>query len=104
MLKISVLDTLTQRRLVLEGALLPPWVEELNAACERAGEGLKGRQLVIDMTNLTAISPEGENALLQLMHEGVRLRSTGVFTKHVAQQLARRRGNVSGKQRWANRK
>ncbi len=104
MLKISVLDTLAQRRLILEGTLLPPWVEELNKACEGAGEGLNGRQLVIDITNLTVISPEGENALLQLMGEGVRLRSTGVFMKHIAQQLTRRLEKAPGKQRRANRK
>jgi hypothetical protein len=42
------------------------------------------------MQNLIAISPEGENVLVELMNEGVKIRGCGVFTRHVVKQLARR--------------
>jgi hypothetical protein len=47
--------------------------------------------LVVDVKHLTAISPEGENLVLELMNDGVKFRSDGVFTKHILKQLARRR-------------
>jgi hypothetical protein len=89
MLKISVVESPRQRRLILEGKLIVPWVAELTAACEAARANLDGRELVIDLTNLTAVSPEGENLLLELMNEKIRFQS-GVFMKEVLRQLARR--------------
>jgi anti-anti-sigma regulatory factor len=90
MLKISILEEKKQRRLVVEGRLIPPWSDELKAACERAGSGLDGRELVIDLKNLTTIGQEGENLLLELMKQGVRCRGCGVFTNVILKQVARR--------------
>lgn len=90
MLKISVTDKGAQRRLILEGKLIAPWVAELRTACSRAKAELEGRELVIDIENVMVISQEGENALLQLINDGAKFRCRGVLTKHVLQQLARR--------------
>ena len=94
MLKISIVEGRKRRRLVVEGRLVAPWSDELKAACERAGSGLDGRELVIDLKNLTTIGQEGENLLLELMKQGVRFRGCGVFTNEILKQVARRlRGN-----------
>ena len=86
-----------ERRLVLEGKLITPWTEELRSACEKAKANLEGRQLVVDLKNLTVISQEGENLLVALMNEGVKFRCCGVFTRQVMRQLARRaRAQVLG--------
>jgi anti-anti-sigma regulatory factor len=90
MLKISILEEKKQRRLVVEGKLVAPWSDELKAACERAGSGLNGRELVIDLQNLTTISRQGEELLLELMKQGARCRGCGVFTNEILKQVARR--------------
>ena len=74
----------------MEGKLITPWTTELRSACEKARENLKGRELVVDLRNLTVISPEGENLLVTLMNEGIKFRCCGVFTRQVLRQLARR--------------
>lgn len=89
-LKISILDTPNQCRLMLEGRLIAPWAAELRNARKAAQAHLHGRTLVIDLKNLTAISEDGEKALLELLNEGITIRCSGVFTKHVLKQLARR--------------
>jgi hypothetical protein len=89
MLKISTMDIRNQRRLVLEGKLIWPWTTELRCACEHAWKNLEGRELIIDLKNLTVISPEGESLLTALMNEGIKVRSSGVFAKQVVRQLAR---------------
>jgi hypothetical protein len=90
MLRISVVDSRTQRRLVLEGKVIAPWVSELRTTWKTAKTELRGRALVIDLRNITVISQEGENALLELISEGAKFRCSGVLTKHLIQQLTRR--------------
>ncbi len=60
MLKISLIDSSRQRRLVVEGKLIAPWAAELKSTCERARADLRGRELVIEMKQITMISQEGE--------------------------------------------
>lgn len=90
MLKISILEGRKQRRLVVEGKLVAPWCDELKAACERAGSGLNGRELVIDLKNITTISRQGEDLLLELMKQGVGFSCCGVYTSEILKQAARR--------------
>lgn len=90
-LKISLIDGRTQRRLVLEGKLIAPWAAELKSVCVNARADLRGRELILELKHITTISQEGENVLLQLMTEGTTIRCCGdVFTKHVLKQLSRR--------------
>jgi len=72
------------------GGLVAPWSDELKAACEGAGSGLNGRELVIDLKNVMTISQQGENLLLELMQQGIRFRGCGVFTNEILKQVARR--------------
>ena len=89
MLKISVFESSKQRRLVLEGMLIAPWAAELNTACETARADLNGRELVVELKNVVAISEDGKKVLLTLMSCGVKLRAEGVFTKYLLRQIAR---------------
>jgi hypothetical protein len=90
MLKISVIDSPRQRRVIVEGNLLAPWAAELRNACEEARADLLGRDLVIEMQHLTTISQEGENVILELINGGFKFRCRGVFTKQVMKRLTRR--------------
>jgi len=90
MFKISTIDTNRERRLVVEGTLINPWVAELRRTWGAAGETLEGRRVVIDLTNATMIDREGEAAILELMQEGAQFRCSGVLTTHVLKQIARK--------------
>jgi hypothetical protein len=89
MLKISILDTRSHRRLVIEGKLIAPWASELSTVWRQATADLDGRTLVVDVKGLTYIGEDGENVLSEMMKQGARFRSCGVFTKHVLNRLAR---------------
>jgi hypothetical protein len=92
MFKISIVETDALRRLVLEGKLVRPWTAEVESTWRRAGEHLHGRKLVIDLSNVTLISQDGENILFRLMRDGAEFLCRDVFTKHVLRNLARRCG------------
>ena len=91
MFKISIVETPYQRRLILEGKLVSPWTTEVASAWRDAAEQLEGRKLIVDLTNVTMISREGEDALFELMRDGAKFSCGDVLTKHVVKQLARRR-------------
>jgi hypothetical protein len=97
MLRISLIDNDRRRRLIVEGKLIAPWAAELRNACEQARADLRGRELVIEMKHISAISQEGENVILELINGGVKFRCDGVFTKHVVKELTRRAGRNVGK-------
>lgn len=100
MLKITILDTPDRRRLVLEGKLIAPWAAELRNECREAAADLRGRELVIELRNVTCISEDGKKVLLDLMKEGIRFRSSGVFTRHIMKRLAHKiRRNVKEPER-----
>lgn len=88
MFKISTIETSTERRLIVEGALIKPWVAELRKTWNEAGNSLDGRKMIIDLTNATIIDPEGEAAISELMQEGAKFCCSGVLTKHVLKQIA----------------
>jgi len=98
MFKISIVDTRSQRKLVVEGKLIEPWVPELVAARRDAALDLDGRKLIIDLNSLTLISREGEDTILDLMRQGVKFSCGSICTRHLLRRLAR---ECEGKPRQA---
>jgi hypothetical protein len=90
MFKISVVETDSRRRLVLEGTLIDPWTGEVEQTWQSAREQLEGRTLTIDVRNVTLISREGENTLLNMMRKGAKFSGGNLLTRHVLRQLARK--------------
>jgi hypothetical protein len=90
MMRISLVDGPVQRRLIVEGKLISPWAAELMSACKHARADLRGRELVVEMNQVTTISREGENVIVELINAGVKFRCRGVFTRRVLKQLTRR--------------
>ena len=90
-MKISIIESDKERRLILEGKLIAPWATELQRACDEARQSLRGREIGLDLKNLTVISQEGENLLAALMKEGIKVRGCCVFAREVLRKL---RGRV----------
>ena len=95
MFKISIVDTRSQRKLIVEGTLVGPWVAELGTTWRNANQDLDRRKLVIDQRNLTVISREGEDAMFDLMKKGAKFSCGGVLTRHVLKQLVRKKQQES---------
>ena len=90
MLRISTVETRFQRRLILEGKLVEPWLSEFRQVCRNANETLEGRKLVIDLTDLTVIGCEAESILSDLIVQGAKFSCGGVLIRHVLKRLARK--------------
>ena len=90
MLKVTIVEERSQRRLILEGALVEPWVEELEKTWAAAVSESPARRLIIDLTNVTTISNEAEAVLSDLARHGARFLCAGVYTKYQLKQITRR--------------
>lgn len=90
MFRISIVDTESQRKLIVEGRLVSPWTAEVENVWKSAHDRLNGRNLIIDLSNVTLISIDGENTLLKLMEDGAEFSGEGVLTKHVLNRLAQK--------------
>jgi hypothetical protein len=90
MFRISIADTPSRRTLLVEGTLIGAWIAELGTTWRNASQDLGGRKLIIDLTNVTVISREAEDAIFDLMKRGANFSCGGVLTKHVLKQLARK--------------
>ena len=88
MLRISTIDTRFQRKLILEGKMVEPWLGELREVCRSSIETLEGRKLVIDLAGVTVIGCEAESTLSELMLQGAKFSCGGVLIKHVLKRLA----------------
>jgi hypothetical protein len=95
MFKISIADAPWRRTLLVEGTFIGPWIAELGTTWRNASQDLGGRQLVIDLTNVTVISHEGEGAIFDLMKKGANFSCSGVLMRHVLKELARKKPEES---------
>jgi Trm5-related predicted tRNA methylase len=89
MLRITTIETERQRKLVLEGKLIEPWVTELKKSWLEAKQLLNGHKLVIDLCNVTVISPQAESVLLEIKREGARFVCGGILNTHVVRRIER---------------
>lgn len=90
MFRLSTTEGNGHRKLILEGKLVTPWTLEVENAWRTAQESSQGLKLIVDLSNVTLISRDGENTLLGLMRDGARFTGCGVLTKHLLKQLARK--------------
>jgi anti-anti-sigma regulatory factor len=63
MLKITSIEGQKRNRVVVEGRLDAPLENRAESACEKAQANLHGRELIVQLKHLTAISQEGENMM-----------------------------------------
>src|SRR5262245_20340954 len=87
MLKITVVDTQSEQRLVLEGRLAKPDLAELETTWQLARTASGTRRRIVDLRNATFITESAERILLNMQREGAQFVAYGVFTKHRLKQL-----------------
>jgi hypothetical protein len=86
-LKITVMETPTERRWVVQGRLVGPWVSELRTTWKRAHRGQDNRICTIDLNDVTFIDKGGERLLRAMSKQGAKLMAGGIYIKHLLEQL-----------------
>lgn len=87
MLKITITETPTERRFVVQGRLVGPWVTELRTAWKKTDGTHDGRACVLDLSDVTFIDKSGESLLRALCKKGAQFITKGVYIRHVVDEV-----------------
>ena len=90
MLRITVHETPTEKRWILQGRLVGLWVSELRRAWEETHRTDSNRKCVVDLNDVTSIDKNGERLLRVMSKHGAQFIATGIYIKHVLQQRCER--------------
>jgi hypothetical protein len=91
MLRITVTENALEERWVLQGQLTKQSIAELVSSWRTSTAEPSTRRRVVDLNGVTSIDKSGEEALLMMVHDGASFVASGVYTKHLLDQLQARR-------------
>jgi anti-anti-sigma regulatory factor len=89
-LKITIDETPTEKRWILQGRLVGLWVSELRRAWKKTPRTGNNRKCVVDLNDVTSIDKNGERLLRAMSKQGAHFIATGIYIKHVLQQRCER--------------
>jgi outer membrane protein TolC len=98
MLRISLSETPSEERWILHGRLAAPWIGEFRAAWKKHHQNDGQRACLVDLDDVTFIDKSGMRLLRMLARAGARFTASGIYTKHVIEQLnVRRKSGLSNR-------
>jgi ABC-type transporter Mla MlaB component len=93
-LKITITETQTESRWVLQGHLAGPWVCELRKVWKEKHATENEKRCVVDLNDVTFIDKSGERLLRAISKRGADLTAEGMYTKHLLEKLKTRRSTL----------
>jgi ABC-type transporter Mla MlaB component len=87
MLKITIVDTPTEQRIVLFGKLAGPWIGELQRVWEESHQRLGNRRRMVDLNDVTLIDHNADVLLVTMIKEGAELVGNGMVKQWLIQAL-----------------
>jgi anti-anti-sigma regulatory factor len=86
-LKITLTETQTENRWILQGQLVGPWVHELRSLWKKSRRAHTGQRCILDLNDVTFIDKSGERLLRAICKKGAQLVASGVYTQHVIEKV-----------------
>jgi anti-anti-sigma regulatory factor len=87
MLRVTILETSTEQKFVLEGKLTEPWVSDLESAWNSTRQARRGRMCIVDLRDITLVDESGKRILAAMCSEGVQFIVRGVNTRCLVEEL-----------------
>jgi anti-anti-sigma regulatory factor len=86
-LRITITETPTEMRWVLQGRLVGLWVSEVRTRWKKACHTRSGQTCVVDLNDISFIDKAGERLLRAMSKKGAQLVANGMYTKHVLEKV-----------------
>jgi hypothetical protein len=86
-LRITIVESPSERKWILQGRLIGPWAAELKSSWKRGHLDAHGRSCVVDLREVTFIDATGEKVLTKMMQDKAQFIVGGVYATHVIENL-----------------
>ena len=86
-LRISITETPTETRWILQGRLSGPWPSELSAIWRTSTRTREGRACLVDLNDVTFIDKDAGDLLRTMSREGAEFLADGLYIKQVLEGL-----------------
>ena len=87
MLRITVTESTSEQRWILQGRLTGSTIQELITSW-RANRCQPSQRCVVDVNEITSIDKDGEQVLLMMLRDGAKFVASGLYTKHLLESLS----------------
>ncbi len=88
MLRITVTETTSEQRWILQGRLTGSSIEELISSWRANRRCQPSQSCLVDLNEITSIDKDGEQVLLMMIRDGAKFVATGLYTKHLLESLS----------------
>jgi hypothetical protein len=92
MLRITFVENASEDRWILQGTLTKASVAELLSSWRASTACPSGKRRIVDLDKVTSIDKSGEEALSMIMRDGAMVVASGVYTRHLLDDLRARSG------------
>jgi len=87
MLRITIVDSPSEQRLVLYGKLVGPWIGELQRVWENLRQLRGNRRSVVDLNEVTLIDDSADRLLATMLEQGAELVARGTANRWLIQAI-----------------
>jgi hypothetical protein len=88
MLRITMTETTSEQRWILQGRLTGLTAEELITSWRANRRYPTSQSCVVDLNEITSIDKDGEQVLLMMIRDGAKFVASGLYTKHLLESLS----------------
>jgi ABC-type transporter Mla MlaB component len=88
MLRITVTETASEQRWVLQGRLTGSSIEELITNWRANRRCSPSQKCVVDLNEVTSIDKSGERVLSMMIRDGAKFVAAGLYTRHLLESLS----------------
>ena len=88
MLRITVIESTSEQRWILQGRLTESTIEELIISWRANRRCPPSQSCVVDLNQITSIDKDGEQVLRMMLRDGAKLVATGLYTRHLLESLS----------------
>jgi hypothetical protein len=93
MLRITVKEKGSEQRWTLQGRLTKECIAELVSNWRAARSRPSAGNRIVDLNEITVIDKSGEEVISMMIGEGATFVATGLYTKHLLEELRERAQN-----------
>ena len=90
MLRITVVENPEGEKWILQGQLTGEFASELSTTWCSSMDRSTDRLRIVDLSEVTSIDLNGEEILRRMIHQGAQCVATGIYTRHLLEELQAR--------------